>query len=281
MNDRNILRSIALIGVAGSIMLGGCHNKQQKDTAADTDEVQTFVLDTVVYARAGDTIPSCKLTFRLAYLAGNDSVNRAIRRELFGAQYAKLTAPVFADSLAARYSADYHADIAELLEADLQNGMKPADVPAWYNYEYDLSSTLARGMEGIWNYTLTDFEYTGGAHPNTVVAMLNVTDKGGKALKRDDVFAPDATAGLAPLIVKGLAQIANERTDTDTITSLKGLRAAGILLDADPYIPDNFLLGKDTLTLQYNRYEIAYYAMGDFTVKIPLAEAKKYLKPIE
>ena len=37
--------------------------------------------------------------------------------------------------------------------------------------------------------------------------------------------------------------------ETDTISSIEGLQSVGILLDTDIYIPENFMLGKDGVTI--------------------------------
>lgn len=66
--------------------------------------------------------------------------------------------------------------------------------------------------------------------------------------------------------------------ETDTITSVEGLQSVGILLDTDIYIPENFLLDKNGVTFYYNRYEIAPYAAGDFSLTVPYDEISAYLK---
>lgn len=88
---------------------------------------------------------------------------------------------------------NYHTDVKELFEADMHNGMKAEDVPAWYNYEYQISTTLEAGRDSnVWNYTAVNFQYTGGAHPNTYAKYLNFDAKTGKKLTADEVFAKTA-----------------------------------------------------------------------------------------
>lgn len=174
---------------------------------------------------------------------------------------------------------NYHTDVKELFEADMHNGMKAEDVPAWYNYEYQISTTLEAGRDSnVWNYTAVNFQYTGGAHPNTYAKYLNFDAKTGKKLTADEVFAKDGEAKICSLILQKLIEEVNKKMETDTITSVEGLQSVGILLDTDIYIPENFLLGKDGVTFYYNRYEIAPYSAGDFSLTVPYDEISAYLK---
>lgn len=167
----------------------------------------------------------------------------------------------------------------ELFEADMHNGMKAEDVPAWYNYEYQISTTLEAGRDSnVWNYTAVNFQYTGGAHPNTYAKYLNFDAKTGKKLTADEVFAKNGEAKICSLILQKLIEDVNKKMETDTITSVERLQSVGILLDTDIYIPENFLLGKDGVTFYYNHYEIAPYAAGDFSLTVPYDEISAYLK---
>ena len=97
-------------------------------------------------------------------------------------------------------------------------------------------------------------------------------------LTKKEVFAPGADATICNLILKQLINEANTRLETDTISCIEGLQAAGILLDTDLYIPDNFLLQEDGVTFLYNRYEIAPYSMGDFQLTVPYTEIETFLQ---
>ena len=137
---------------------------------------------------------------------------------------------------------------------------------------------MKEGKKGVWNYTVTDFQYTGGAHPNTTITCLNINQETGKILKEDDVFNEKDTASICKLIMNELIKEVNQRMDTDTITSLDGLQSMGILLDTYLYIPSNFLLEKEGVTFYYNRYEIAPYSAGDFRLTVNYDDIQSYLK---
>ena len=276
------IMALGVVGTALTISLSGCHPKTTKQLAQDTLSIK---LDTTIYAIPEEAkSPHCDVKMQLVFINNEKdsaaiNVNQAIRRTAFGPQYEKLSNRQFADSLAAFYAAGYNSDIKKLLNADLKNGMSAEEVPGWYNYEYDLSSTLALGMnDKIWNYSLTDFQYTGGAHPNTMNTLINIVAGTGRVLTKKDVFTAEAEKAILPLVIDELVKEAKVRFETDTITCLDGLHEVGVFDFSDPFLPENFLLGKDKVTFYYNRYEIAGYAAGPFEVTLPLEKIKQYIK---
>ena len=100
----------------------------------------------------------------------------------------------------------------------------------------------------------------------------------GKLITADDVFRKEDNAKICSLIMKELIKEVNKKMETDTISSIEGLQSVGILLDTDIYIPENFMLGKDGVTFYYNRYEIAPYSAGDFSLTVPYDDINVYLK---
>lgn len=284
IKKKTVLIPALVVALCGSILMLGCSGKKQGVSLCDTGAVQTFSLDTTVCAVEGMASPSCELKLDLAFLSSeSDSVsvrmNRAIMEKAFGMKVDASTPVEFLRALSDSFISEYRADVAELLKEDLKSGVAQGDLPGWYNYAYCLSSALTVGMsDSIWNYVLTDFRQTGGAHPNTIATYLNIDATTGEVLTKKDVFLPEADEALTPDIIKELHKKACGLCPDDEIPpTIDGLHKAGILEGASPYIPENFRLGKDSVTFYYNRYEIACYAAGDFEVKLPLDKVRKYL----
>lgn len=282
MEHRTNLSLLLTLSVTGCCLLPSCQEPKSTDTPPQICTVST---DTVIYLQEGEKAPSCKINLDFSYLKPttetdtiSSKINATIQKTLFGKNYEKLVPEQVLPALAENYIQNYKTDVKELFDADMHNGMKPADVPAWYNYEYQLDTEMTEGWKGIWNYTLTNYRYTGGAHPNTEITCLNIDPQTGTVLKENDVFNPKDTANICKLIMNELIKEANRRLDTDTITSLDGLQSQGILLDTYLYIPDNFLLRKENVTFYYNRYEIAPYSAGDFRLKINYDDIQPYMK---
>ena len=267
-----------LLTLTGSLFLVGCNRKKQSIPICETQQIKTLTLDTIAYIHTSGNSPSCKVALKLPFLQTTDSasaiVNQSIIENAFGPAYTRLSPERFIKSFSEVLISQHKADITALFEEDLKRGMQPA---AWYNYEFYLEANLQPGLgDSIWNYTLTDFRQTGGAHPNTIKTCLNIKANTGYVLAKKDVFKPNADKDLIPLIIKSLSTYLN-RKEVRTPNTLEGLQEAGLFLNTAPYIPENFLLGKDSVTFYYNRYEIAGYAAGDFEVTLPLSDVKDYL----
>lgn len=282
MERRRLTFLSVMLCATGCVLMPGCQPQKEAETAPQICTVST---DTIVRLQEGEKVPTCKINLDFSYLqpaSESDSlstqINATIIRTVFGSSYETLQPDKVLPALAESYIENYKTDVKGLFEADLHNGMKPDDVPAWYNYEYQLNTEMKEGKKGVWNYTVTDFQYTGGAHPNTTITCLNINQETGKILKEDDVFNEKDTASICKLIMNELIKEVNQRIDTDTITSLDGLQSMGILLDTYLYIPSNFLLEKEGVTFYYNRYEIAPYSAGDFRLTVNYDDIQSYLK---
>ncbi len=266
------------LALTGSLFLVGCSGKKQTIPICEAQQAKTLTLDTIAYIHPTDNFPSCKVTLKLPFLQATDSasvlVNQSIIKNAFGPAYTRLSPERFIKTYSEALISQHKADIAAFLEEDLKRGIQPA---AWYNYEFDLEANLRPGLgDSIWNYTLTDFRQTGGAHPNTIKTCLNIKANTGCVLAKKDVFKPNADQALTPLIIKSLSDYLC-RKKIRTPNTLEGLQEAGLFLNTTPYIPENFLIRKNSVTFYYNRYEIADYATGDFEITIPLSDIKDYL----
>lgn len=270
------------MGLFSSLMLQGCIETKTSSPA----KVSSIQSDTLVTLKEGDqNSPKCKISIDFMYLepgSENDSVsgsiNSILQRMAFGANYSSMQPSEAVSKVIRKYAADYQKELVKYYEADIHNGMKPDELPAWYNYEYEISSYLKMNNDSIWNYSVTAFQYTGGAHPNTIIKWSNILASSGKELTKDMVFKKSKEKEITALIMKHLIKEVNTRLETDTITSVDGLRENGALLDVDLYIPDNFMLEEGHVSFLYNRYDIAPYAMGEFIIEVPYAEIETMMR---
>lgn len=282
MKTKNLLLAAFFSGIALSFLLPGCIENKQVDGKAEITSIQA---DTVVRLKTEDTnSPTCKIHLDFMYLkpySEQDSLSMGINatlQHIFSDERIQ-NVPVqnFIDSIKNNYVTGYRKDLLKYYEADLHN-KEIEDVPAWYNYEYDITSELTMGRDSIWNYAMTSFQNTGGAHPNTWLKWINIEAATGKVLTKNDVFISGSEKAICDLILKYLLIEGNRRLEnTQQLQTLDDLHEAGMLLDGDLYIPDNFLLTTNGVTFLYNRYEIAPYSMGDFQLNIPYAEIETYL----
>ena len=270
MKTNKLLLTAIILSPFVCFLSPGCIEKNQVVEEASIASLQADT--TVSLNTAVESSPNCKIHLDFMYLKCSDkdsvsqSVNQTLQSIFFNEQLSLLSPEIFVDSVMHTYISKYKNDVEKYYQADIKNGVDAKDIPQWYNYEFDITSELAKGKNNqFWNYTVSTFQNTGGAHPNTWGKWVNINASNGKALTKEDIFLPGTDKDICNLILKQLIQEANKRLETDTISSMEGLQSAGVLLDTDLYIPDN-------------RYDIAPYSMGDFQLTVPYAEIETYLK---
>lgn len=281
MKKRTILNAALACGAVACLSIQSCQNTETAKPA----KVSSIQADTLVALKAGDKAsPKCKVSIDYMYLEAGDEkdsisaiINSRIQSIAFGDSYGKMSPKEAIPAVVGKYTKDYRDKLTKFYEADIHNGVKPEDIPAWYNYEYEITSELSLNNDSIWNFSVSTFTDTGGAHPNTTIKWANLLAKSGKVLTKNVVFRKDKEKEIIDLILKHLIDEVNQRLETDTITSLEGLKQNGALLDVELYIPDNFLLLEDRISFLYNRYDIAPYSMGEFIIDVPYAEIETML----
>lgn len=281
MKKRTILNAALACGAVACLSIQSCQNTETAKPA----KVSSIQADTLVALKAGDKAsPKCKVSIDYMYLEARDEkdsisaiINSRIQSIAFGDSYGKMSPKEAIPAVVGKYTKDYRDKLTKFYEADIHNGVKPEDIPAWYNYEYEITSELSLNNDSIWNFSVSTFTDTGGAHPNTTIKWANLLAKSGKVLTKNVVFRKDKEKEIIDLILKHLIDEVNQRLETDTITSLEGLKQNGALLDVDLYIPENFLLLEDRISFLYNRYDIAPYSMGEFIIDVPYAEIETML----
>lgn len=281
MKKRTILNAALACGAVACLSIQSCQNTETAKPA----KVSSIQADTLVALKAGDKAsPKCKVSIDYMYLEAGDEkdsisaiINSRIQSIAFGDSYGKMSPKEAIPAVVGKYTKDYRDKLTKFYEADIHNGVKPEDIPAWYNYEYEITSELSLNNDSIWNFSVSTFTDTGGAHPNTTIKWANLLAKSGKVLTKNVVFRKDKEKEIIDLILKHLIDEVNQRLETDTITSIEGLKENGALLDVELYIPDNFLLLEDRVSFLYNRYDIAPYSMGEFIIDVPYAEIETML----
>ena len=266
-----ILASLIACAGAGT-MLTGCYTGENVGEGT----VNVCRADTTIYLdNSGKSSPACHIKLDFMYLnpysekdSVSEAVNHTLKQMYFGELYARLTPKNFIDSITNSLIKDYRRDVMEYYRTDLENGVRPEDMPQWYNYDFEITSELEKGRDSIWNYKVITYQNTGGAHPNTWAKWANINARTGRQVSENEIFGKADKKGICKLLLEKIIGSANERLETDTITSVEGLHANGILLDEEVFIPENFLLKADGIEFLYNPYEIAPYYLGSFKLTI-------------
>lgn len=236
--------------------------------------IDSAVINQTVKLVPEDSIsPACNLRISLAYLTGDDAVEKLINDTIVRAafEYEHLAPKVAADSFATHYLRDYHAELISFYQEDKKQGDVSAD--GTYNYEYILEGTVSPATpDSVWGYQIESYVYEGGAHGYNAVSYFNFSRNSGKRLQLNDVFKPEYEKPLTQLLLDALMK----KLDVHSMEELKG---EGYLDWTDMYPSANFLMGKDSIKFRYNAYEIAPYACGSTELTIPYTALKDLLKP--
>lgn len=215
--------------------------------------------ETIPYTQ-GEQHPSYSFDISVLHANGSDSAfssafNRDISGLLFGAPQDDVRDAMikFIDLRITQF----RDEIRELKEYDSENGYTTSDI----DYVYSLRTDIANGNgSDIINCNILIYEYAGGAHGASFKTCRNyMTD--GTLITPDDYFVNGYREKLVPVLEKELFRIAG-------CTERSQLDEKGFFSNTEMYVPDNFIIGKDSVTFIFNQYEIGPYSSGIVELKI-------------
>ena len=100
---------------------------------------------------------------------------------------------------------------------------------------------------------------------------MNFDNKTGKLLTLRDVFVPGFEQRLNELLLNALVEKADAKDESD-------LRDRGYLYAMDMFAPENFVLGKKSVTFVYNHYEIASYDKGIIELELSYDDLEELIE---
>lgn len=154
---------------------------------------------------------------------------------------------------------------------DEYNNLSESEIPPGMMGCYcDIKGKSASGYKGYISYIMTREEYRGGAHPSTENTVVCFDPATGAEITLKDIFKDGYEEPLLEMLNRKL--MADEGVST-----IEGLREKGYFGE-DMFITNNFILGNDSMTFLYNRYEIAPYAMGDILISLDYETLKDIMK---
>ena len=259
---------IALVGCNGSNKASDVtSNAAQQSDKQDVVQV-AFATSKVDTSVANDNGIKCQITVNLHYAKGGavaDAINAAVLncglfpKECAGGSKAT-DMPNRANDIAKHY-------VKSFLENDLD---LPYDNPQLF---FDVYSKMFFGRDSIICYEYGYDSFMGGVRNNYQMVSLNFDLKTGKLIKLKDFIKPEAEGKIAELIVADVIK------QFDDCTSLQDLQDNHLIFsEFDPYVPENFVIGKDFVEFIYQHEEIAPYAVGFVTAKIPYKDLEGCLR---
>ena len=135
-------------------------------------------------------------------------------------------------------------------------------------WELSIESELVYESPEVVTISLNVYSYTGGAHGNDKIILLNIDPESGNALSNEDLIKDlNEFKKLSEIYFK-------EALNQDN----KGLTMEDYFYGEAFHLPQNIGYSDDGLIMLYNVYEIASYAQGYTEFVIPFDVAENYLK---
>jgi len=138
------------------------------------------------------------------------------------------------------------------------------------NREYIVRTEVLRNKPGIVTYMIYGYTFTGGAHGSSFVRALNFEESTGNKIGKSDFFVSGSDSVLNGKAVERLAEQYQAK-------GLGGLREQGLFMFRDVYVPDNFILGKDSVTFIYMTDEMAPHSMGEIRFSLAYSDIAECL----
>jgi len=139
-----------------------------------------------------------------------------------------------------------------------------ADAVPW---EVIINSEVVFQSVYVITIAIDSYTFTGGAHGNSVITLLNFDPKTGDLYTQDHVIktSPDFTALVKHYFKK---ETASKTTDS----------SENYFFGEDFKLPENIGFNDEGVIFLYNTYELASYAQGITEFTIPYNEISKFIK---
>lgn len=238
-----------LLPLAALLVLAGCH----------PFKTQVYE-DNLAMALEQDSPDSLLMSISLEYVSGGpaqeavEAINQAIVTQAFDLE----SIPGGLEETAIQYRENL---IDEYLSEN-QN-LSGNEICSW---EDQLDGSFGPEWKGWKNYTLSYYNYRGGAHAITTVTCLVFDAKTGALLSEADLFQEGYQKALKPLLDQAIRQYLQEDVELLPLVDMEAVAPNG-----------NFYLGKEGVTWVFQPYEIGPYALGILSPTISWTDLKPYL----
>jgi hypothetical protein len=187
-----------------------------------------------------------------------------------GAQFEKINKVIVDSTLAYLMQEEPVDSIQEALEKFVKNYQSfkkdfPESDQVW---ELSVETEVVFQTETVITYSINTYSYTGGAHGNDHITLLNFNASNGDLI------------GISDLIRKPreFKAIARQKFIESQKATNESFRMEDYFFGEDFELPENMGYSEDGFVLLYNVYEIASYAQGYTEFAIPFEDLDGILK---
>lgn len=264
-----MLAMASMVGV--SLFFASCGSKsvQQETSSLSFDSV---VVDTATQVINGaDTLKATvHIQLMLAQGENADVVNDSIinsgilMADFMPKDAAGLTAEQKVRAFAKNFLDSYRKDCEEAIKEGVAGQS--------FLYSYDLTSkTEENAADSLVNFEANGYVFMGGAHGESISIARNFNQNTGAMLDKASFLAADGEKEVAKLICGDLQKQFGAKDCDD-------LKAKGVFMAGDAYVPNNFLVKADSVTFIYQSDEMAPHALGEIRATLGKQDLAKYLK---
>lgn len=265
----------AIIFYLALFLLFSCTgNKKENAPQVSTVEKSPITTDTIriheKYTFAYDKENAPKLTIDIAlprFNLGNTQANAKLDSTLVWGLFFYGT-PTLQD--ACNFYVAAKKELFDILRNEYHNLKESEIPPGMMNCYCDVKGRTVEGYKGYISYIMTCEEYYGGAHPTTFNTIACFDPATGAEITLNDIFTEGYEEPLLEMLTRKLMK-------DEGVSTVEGLQEKGYFGE-EMFITNNFILGADSLTFLYNRYEIAPYAMGDRLISLDYETLKEIMK---
>lgn len=265
----------ALLFLLLLVGLAGC-GPEKKGGAENPVVFDSIRVEKVYHLLDNPDNPNCDLEIKFVYPSGYADKERLaeLQRLFVTAYFGESYAGMSPEEATSAYAADYLAAYKDL-EGDFKREMarKPDEgaVGAWFSY-YEMSyDEIAYNRDGIISYTVSFENYTGGAHGAHAYNNHVIDLSTGKPVTEEEIFVDNYQESLAQVLVDRIAAGNN-------VEEAKELENIGFFSVDEIFPNGNFLVDDTGITYFFNEYEIAAYAVGCVTVRLPYKEIRHLMR---
>ena len=236
----------------------------------NTVEFETLTENRSITLSNEENSPTCTVSLKLqnatkANEHKGEIINNTVVKRLFNIEDVSMKTAM--ERFAENYTKNYKETLTPLYYQDRADSTKRA----WYEYHYVISAETQKGSKNTVAYIATIDYYEGGAHGVHQQIVMNFEAKTGQQMTLQNIFADGSEQLLNNILLKSL----EEKTG---LTTLSSLQEKGYLTTTNIFVPDNFIIGDETITFIYNPSEIAPYSEGLTELVIPYESLGTVLK---
>lgn len=215
--------------------------------------------------------PVCSVSLKMAHATEasgeiGKKINDAVIYRFFNQEDMGMQGAM--DQFAEAYTMTYKSNMLPLYNEDRADTTKRS----WYEFHYIINATTEQTSPRTLVY-LTTIDYSEG-HANSIHQLqpINFYSETAKEITLKDIFVAGYETHLPPLLLKALM----EKVEVQDLDQLK---EKGYLDTVDIYVPENFIVGDNTITFIYNPSEIASLELGTIELVLTYAQLEKFVKP--